>query len=134
MSSVDRYLNYDVHDFYMADTWDRANMEYATIDSLSSVINNVDALEGRIASSESSISYLNDAVATASANATSAADSIKSLSIGGVTLSTGFNELSERLDALSKKVEDLISGNGFGNSFLKLPSRIKRRDFKTLNR
>ena len=133
MSSVNKCLSYDGSEFYMADSWNRASC-YATLDSLSSVQNNVDALEGRISESESCISYLNDAVATVSANATTTADTIKSLSIGGVTLNTGFNELNERLDALSKKVDDLISGNGFGNSFLKLPSRIKRRDFKTLNR
>ena len=134
MSNVNKYLDCDTNTFYMADTWDRAIIEYAAINSVSSVQDRVDALEGRIAESENSISYLNSAVATASVDATSAKDTITSLSIGGRTISLNIDELSERLDALSKKVDDLISGNGFGNSFLKLPSRIKRRDFKTLNR
>ena len=133
MSSVNKCLSYDGSEFYMADSWNRASC-YATLDSLSSVQNSVDCLEGRISASENCISYLNDAVATVSANSSAAADSIKSLSVNGTTISFGIDELSERLDALCKKVDDLISGDSFGNSFLKLPSRIKRRDFKTLNR
>lgn len=133
MSNVNKYLDCDTNTFYMADSWDRASY-YASLDSLHTVQNSVDALEGRITESENCLTYLNDAIATVSANSVSAADSIKSLSIGGRTISLGLDDLNERFEALSKKVDDLISGNSFGNSFLNLPSRIKRRDFKTLNR
>ena len=133
MSSVNKCLSYDGSEFYMADRWDRASC-YASLDSLNSVINSVDALEGRITESEDCLCYLNDTVATVSANSSAVADRVDNLSIGGRTISLSLDDLNERFDVLSKKVDDLISGNGFGNSFLKLPSRIKRRDFKTLNR
>lgn len=132
----DAAIHYDGDDrmFYAGDTFDRIASCYASLDSLNTVQNSIDALEGRVSASEDCLNYLNNAMTTMSTSAVSTADSIKNLSIGGRTISLGIDDLNERLDALSKKVDDLISGNSFGNSFLKSLSRIKRSDFKTLNR